>query len=137
VADKQVDAGAALEPFLSAGLAEHPELEDLGDSTSQVIPAGSPSAVYFTSAKTAAAKQPALDGFKRALRASLEYANAHRSDVKAAGAPLAGLQPAQAEKLPLSTFDADVSAADLNPLVRLMVQFKWLPSAPDLSGFVK
>jgi NitT/TauT family transport system substrate-binding protein len=136
VAAKQVDAGAELEPFLSAALAEHPELENLGDSTSEVLPKGSPSALFFTSAKTAAAKRTALAGFKRGLQASLEYANRHQADVKSAGAPLAGLDPAKAQKLPLSRYDSGLTASDLDPLVALMVQFKWLRSAPDLSAFV-
>lgn len=136
VADKQVDAGVILQPFQSAALTQYPALTDLGDSTAAALPEGSPSGVLFTSTKTAATKQDVLARFRTALDASIAAANADLDAVKVAGAPLAGLDPDQAKALPLSPFDAKVSAADLSPLTALMVQYKWVPKAPDLTTFV-
>lgn len=136
VADKQVDAGVILQPFQSAALAAYPDLTNLGDATAQALPEGSPSGVLFTSEQTEEAKQDVIDRFRTAVAASITAANADLDAVKVAGAPLAGLTAEQAKALPLSSFSAEISAADLEPLTTLMVTYKWVPAAPDLSGFI-
>ena len=67
---------------------------------------------------------------------TIAYANEHLDEVKAAGAPLAGLTPEQAAALPL-TRSTEVSQADLQALIDLMITFGWITSAPDLSSFLK
>lgn len=136
VNDGQVDAGVDLEPFLTAGLTEYADLTNLGDSISAALPAGSPSGLYFTSNDTASAKAAQISAFKDAIAKAYTYANAHLDEVKAAGAPLAGLTAEQASALPLTPFTADVTVESLTPLVDLMVKFGWLKTEPDLSSFV-
>lgn len=133
VADGQVDAGAVLEPFQTAALKGDPDLVDLGDSIFATEPQGSPGALYFSGPKADADK---IAAFKVGLQKSLSYANAHVDEVKAAGAPLAGLTAEQAKAIPLNEYTPDVSAADLEPLVDEMVQFNWLERKPDLTAFV-
>jgi NitT/TauT family transport system substrate-binding protein len=137
VADGQVDAGVVLEPFLTAGLSEFPDLVNLGDSIHAVLPEGSGSGLYFTSADTDAAKAEAIDGFRQAIAEAIVYANENPDEVKAAGAPLAGLTPEQASALPLSPFQAEISATDLQSLLDLMVEFGWITQAPDLTTFLQ
>jgi NitT/TauT family transport system substrate-binding protein len=136
VASGQVAAGAVLEPFQGAALKQYPSLRNLGDATYEVLPQGSPGGVYFTSAKTQGAKADALARFKRALQASLEYANEHVDETKAAGAPLAGLRPEDARKLPLGEFSPRMPATGLDPLVNLMIEFDWLKDRSGVQEFV-
>jgi ABC-type nitrate/sulfonate/bicarbonate transport system substrate-binding protein len=136
VEDKQVDAGVILQPFQAGALAQYPNLEDLGDSTSSALPEGSPSGVLFTSTATAEAKKDVLARFRTAVDESIGVANGDLGAVKAAGAALAGLTPDQAKSLPLSSFSGTVKAGDLKPLVDLMLKFSWVKSAPDLTSFV-
>ena len=136
VEDGQVDAGVSLEPFLTAGLKEYPQLTDLGDSISAALPQGTPSGVYFTSTSTAESKGTAITGFSEAIDKAIVYANAHLDEVKAAGAPLAGLTAEQAQAIPLSPFSQETSATTLKPLVDLMVAFSWLKAEPDLAAFL-
>jgi NitT/TauT family transport system substrate-binding protein len=136
VADGQVDAGVVLEPFLTAGLAEYPDLVDLGDSIYAVLPEGSGVGLYFTSAESKAAKGPAIDGFQQAIAKAIGYANENLDEVKAAGAPLAGLTPEQAAALPLSPFQPEITAEGLQSLIDLMVEFGWIAQAPDLGSFL-
>lgn len=137
VADGQVDAGVVLEPFLTAGLNEFPDLVNLGDSIAAVLPEGSGSGLYFTSASTAQAKGPAIQAFQQAIAEAITYANANIDEVKAAGAAQAGLTPEQAAALPLSSFQATISDAELTSLLELMVKFGWISSVPDLTAFLQ
>ncbi|GAA3098115.1 ABC transporter substrate-binding protein [Streptosporangium carneum] len=136
VHDGQVDAGVILEPFQTKALAEFGDLVNLGDSYRDVLPVGSPGALYFTSAATATAKADTIRRFKEALAKTADYANAHLDEVKAAGGPLAGLSAEQAAKLPLGPFKPRIQAGELDTLTTLMVEFAWLKAKPDLSGFV-
>ena len=77
VADGQVDAGVSLEPFLTAGLSEYPELTDVGDSIAAVLPEGSGSGPYFTSVATGEAKRAAIDAFAAVMAKTIAYANEH------------------------------------------------------------
>jgi NitT/TauT family transport system substrate-binding protein len=137
VADGQVDAGVVLEPFLTAGLAEYPDLVNLGDSIHAVLPEGSGSGLYFTSADTDEAKGPAIQAFQQAIAEAIVYANENLDEVKAAGAPQAGLTAEQAAALPLTAFQSEIAEADLQELLALMVKFGWITEAPDLSTFLK
>lgn len=137
VADGQVDAGVALEPFLTGGLAEFSDLANLGDSVHAVLPEGSGSGLYFTSTSTGQAKRAAIDAFAAALAKTYAYANDHLDEVKAAGAPLAGLTAEQALGLPLSKYNASINETDLQALVDLMIKYNWITTAPDLATFVK
>ncbi|MBB4915047.1 ABC transporter substrate-binding protein [Streptosporangium saharense] len=136
VHDGQVDAGVILEPFQTKALAEYGDLTNLGDSYRDILPVGSPGAVYFTSQATATAKAETIKRFKEAVAKTIDYANDHLDEVKAAGGPLAGLTAEQAAKLPLSPFKPQVQAADLDSLTTLMVEFAWIKAKPDLAGFV-
>lgn len=136
VAEGQVDAGVVLEPFLTNGLTEYPDLINLGDSIRGVLPEGSATSLYFTSAKTAEEKGVAIERFKQAIVEVMAYANENYDEVKAAGAPLAGLTAKQAAGLPDSTYKPNISSTDLQPLLELMVQFGWIKQAPDLTTFI-
>lgn len=136
VADKQVDAGLILQPFQTKALAEYPDLVDLGDTTAEALPEGSPSGVLFTSAKTQSGKSAALDAFERGVTKSIAAANADLDAAKAAGAELAGLTAEQAKAIPLNPYSQTVTAADLTPLLDLMVTFEWIKAKPDLAGFL-
>lgn len=130
----QVDAGVALEPFLTAGLANS-ALKNLGDSIFKVLPTGA-AGVFFTSADTKSAKADAIEGFKTAIQRAMEDANADPNSVKILGAPIAGLTAEQATALPLTTFRPEVSEADLKALIDLMIEFQWISESPDLAGFL-
>lgn len=132
----QVDAGASLDPFLTAGLSQYPDLINLGDSIAQVLPEGSGSGVYFTSGADQSAKSDAIAGFKSAIEQAITYANAHPDELKKAGAQQAGLTEKQALAQPLTPYTGEVSADSLKTLLDLMVQFKWIDKAPDLSVFL-
>lgn len=132
----QVDAGVTLEPFQSKALADSPDLVNLGDTIAIALPEGSPSGLVFTSADIYGAKGDLIAAFQAAFAKAVEYANAHPDEVKAAGAPLAGLDPAVAAGLPLATYDTAIDAAALQPLVDLMIEYQWIEQAPDLSAFV-
>jgi len=132
----QVDAGAILEPFLTDGLTQYPSLKNLGDSTHAVLPEGSGAGAFVTSQATKEKKAAELARFKDAITKAMDYGNAHPDEVRAAGAPQAGLSAEQAKKLPLGTFTSKVTAQDLQPLVDLMVEHKWVTTAPDLSVFL-
>lgn len=136
VADGQVDAGVVLEPFLTAGLAEHPDLVNLGDSTAEVLPLDSGSSLFFTSTDTEAAKPEVIAAFQSALLKTYEYANANLSEVQVAGAPLAGLDPDKALEIPIRPFKAEVSPEDLRVLLDLMIEYAWITQAPDLTVFL-
>jgi len=135
VADGRVDAGVALEPFLSKGLADYTTLRNLGDSTHAVLPEGSGSGVIFTSASTLASKGEAIARFKKVFEQTVKYANKHLDAVKIAGAAPAGLNKTQALAIKTSPYDTNASPASLKALVDLMVKFNWVPKAPDLTAF--
>ncbi|MGK2956124.1 MAG: ABC transporter substrate-binding protein [Solirubrobacterales bacterium] len=136
VADGQIDAGVALEPFLSGATSEFPDLTNLGDSTAYVLPEGSPSAAYFTSESIAESKAEAIAGFKTAFDKSVTYAEKNPDEVKALGGELAGIPPEVAAKLPLAPPATKVTAADLDPMLDLMVEFDWIKEKPDLTSFL-
>lgn len=136
VADGQVDAGVLLEPFQSAALEEFDSLVNLGDPNGEVVPEGSPVSLYFTSVDTASKKAEQIEGFRAAFEKSVEYAQQHPDEVKVAGGELAGIPPRVAKSLPLAPPSTEVTAADLDPLLDLMVEFEWLKEKPDLSSFV-
>ncbi|MDO9486257.1 MAG: ABC transporter substrate-binding protein [Actinomycetota bacterium] len=135
VADGRVDAGVALEPFLSKGLADYPTVRNLGDSTHAVLPEGSPVGVVFTSASTLAAKSDAIARFKKVFDQTVKYANKHLNSVKIAGAAPAGLTKAQALAIKIAPYETSANPAGLKSLVDLMVKFNWVQKAPDLTAF--
>ena len=135
VADGRIDAGVALEPFLSKGLADYSTIRNLGDSTHAVLPEASPVGVVFTSASTLAAKSDAIARFKKVFDQTVKYANKHLDAVKIAGAAPAGLTKAQALAIKLAPYDTTTSAAALKPLADLMAKFNWVAKAPDLTAF--
>lgn len=136
VAAGDVDAGVILDPFLTQAVQPGTGLVDLGDSIFDTLPEGSPSSLLFTSASTADAEPDVIEGLKTAVEQSIAYANDHLDEVKAAGAPLAGLTSDQAAAIELGEFSSEVSADALQPLLDLLVEYGWTPSQPDLSTFL-
>jgi NitT/TauT family transport system substrate-binding protein len=136
VADEQVDAGVTVEPHQSKGLQQFPDLINLGDTPAEVLEPGSPSGVVFAKKNLGGEKKAAVDSFQAAIKETLAYADRHPDEVKAAGAPLAGLSPADAAVLPTVDYRSEVTAAQLAPLVALMRQYGWLKNDVDLASFV-
>lgn len=137
VSEGKVDAGVALEPFLTKGLAEYTNLTNIGDSIAAVLPKGSGSGVYFTSDATAASKAKALRAFATVIRRTIVFANAHPDAVKLAGASQAGLTKPQALAIATNRYTADIEPLDLGSLINLMIKFRWFTNAPDLLKFLK
>lgn len=136
VADKQVDAGVTVAPYQSQGLKQFPDLTDLGDTPAEVLQPGSPSGVVFAKKSPSGEKRIAVERFETAIREALVYANSHPDEVKAAGAPLAGLSAADAAALPKVEYRSEVTAAQIAPLVALMKQYGWVKNDVDLVSFV-
>jgi NitT/TauT family transport system substrate-binding protein len=136
VADKQVDAGVTVAPYRTKGLQQFPDLTDLGDAPAEVLPPGSPSGVVFAKKDLSGEKRTAVEGFQTAIKEALTYADSHPEEVKAAGAPLAGLSAADAAAVPTTDYRSDVTAAQIEPLVALMKQYGWVRNDVDLASFV-
>jgi NitT/TauT family transport system substrate-binding protein len=136
VADKQVDAGVTVAPYQSQGLQQFPALTDLGDTPAEVLQPGSPSGVVFARKDLSGEKKAAVERFQAAIKKALVYADSHPDEVKAAGAPLAGLSAEDAAAIPKTEYRADVTAAEIAPLVALMKQYGWLKNDIDLASFV-
>jgi NitT/TauT family transport system substrate-binding protein len=136
VAEKQVDAGVTVAPYQTQGLEQFPELTNLGDAPAEVLRPGSPSGVVFAKKDLSGAEKTAVDNFQTAIKEALRYADIHPGEVKAAGAPLAGLSAADAAALPKTDYRGDVTAAQIAPLVALMKQYGWVKNDVDLVSFV-
>ncbi|MBG0566412.1 ABC transporter substrate-binding protein [Actinoplanes aureus] len=136
VADKQVDAGVTVEPHQSKGLTQFPDLTDLGDIPAEVLEPGSPSGVVYAKKDLSGDRKTAIDRFQTAIKEALTYADSHPDEVKAAGAPLAGLSAADAAALPDVDYRSEVTADQIAPLVTLMKQYGWVKNDIDLASFV-
>ncbi|RZU52699.1 NitT/TauT family transport system substrate-binding protein [Krasilnikovia cinnamomea] len=136
VAERQVDAGVTAPPYQSQALKQFPELADLGDTLAEVLPPGSPTGLVFGKKDLSGDRKTAMERFQTAIKKALAYADDHQAEVKAAGAPLAGLSAEEAAALPDVTYRSEVTAAQLAPLVALMKQFGWVKNDIDLAAFV-
>ncbi|BFU43169.1 ABC transporter substrate-binding protein [Krasilnikovia sp. MM14-A1004] len=136
VAAKQVDAGLTVEPYQSKARKQFSELADLGDTVADVLPPGTPSVLVFGKKGLSGDRKIAVERFQTAIREAIAYANSHQAEVKAAGAPLAGLNAEEAAAMPDITYRSDVTPAQIAPLVALMKQFGWLKNDIDLAAFV-
>jgi NitT/TauT family transport system substrate-binding protein len=136
VADREVDAGVTVEPHQSKGLQQFPDLMNLGDAPAEVLEPGSPSGVVFAKKNVSGERKTAVDRFQAAIKEALPYADSHPAEVKAAGAPIAGLGAADAALLPEVDYRSEVTTAQIAPQVALMRQYGWLKNDVDLTSFV-
>lgn len=131
-----LDAGISLQPYLTHGLAQFDELEDLGDPAAEFLPPGTPSGGIFTSAETFEAKADLIERFQRAVDNTIVYANDNIEEVRAAGAELTGTSAEDAAEIPLDGLDATATAEDFGPLIDALLEFEWIETELDIETFL-
>ena len=136
IAAGEVSAGDLVEPYVSAGMGNYPDqLVDIGDAKEYVLGEDTPLTAFFTTTETADSKTAAFDAFRTALDKAVEFGNANPEAVKKGSAGQAGLSEEVALTLPTSVFASSATAEELQPVVDLMVEMKWIAEAPDLGTF--
>ncbi|MGC3995005.1 MAG: ABC transporter substrate-binding protein [Propionicimonas sp.] len=137
VASGKLDAGLALEPYLTQALkTQSNKVRNLGDAATAAFAEGTPSGGIFTSANTLTSKADLISRFRAGLEKSIAYGNEHLDDVRAAGATLSGLSSEDAATIRLDKIDTSVTAADFEPLLAAMKKFGWITTDIDINTFL-
>lgn len=133
----QVGAGLTIYPYTSEVKAALPGLTNLGDPVGYVLPQGSPYALYFTSGNSwTGAKAAAIKGFAKAMTEAITYGNKHLALVNKYGGVDTGENATLAASTPQVPYNAKGwSATSLTPVINLMIQEKWITTAPNLTSF--
>jgi NitT/TauT family transport system substrate-binding protein len=134
LAQRQVDAAWAVEPFVSgiktAGGAR-PVLR-----TYPLIAPHFPVASYFTSKPYAASDPDVVNRFRRAMNRSLAYAQSNPAEVRRILPSYIKLSPEVAAQVTLPEWSADVGAPLLQRTADLALKYGYLTTKPDISQLV-
>jgi NitT/TauT family transport system substrate-binding protein len=128
-----VDAAWILEPFLT--IAQHQGAVPVTYNYAEIDP-NLMIAAYFTSDAYAKESPDVVSSFQAAMQRSLQYANAHPVEARAALDLYTKIDPAVRDALVLPAWPGAVDENTLTLLANLAVKYKLLKSAPDTSALL-
>lgn len=130
----QVDAATVVEPFVT--LAGKQALEVVANPYADVLPEEANIAVSFVSKQYLAEHRAALAGFVRAVDRATKYAAENPEAVRQAVTKYTEITPELAKTINLPAYVPSLTPASIEPTLRLMEQFKFVPKAPDAASLI-
>lgn len=129
-----VDAIAAVEPFLSSAL------EEGAVSIAEIdkaLPEGAPVTAFFTGPQLAETDPELVDKFTAAMTESVDYAAEHPDEVRAIIPEYSEVSEEVAQKMVLPTYRSELDREGVTRTVEAMEQFGFLTERPDLDSMLR
>lgn len=135
VAEGKVAAGDLIEPYAASALDNYPNLVSIGDAKAYVFGKGTPLSTFYTTGSKADENAAAFAAFNAALEEAIGYGSENPDAVKEGGASQAGLSKDVARSLPDAVYSTSATAAELEPIVEVLLAVGWIEEEIDLSDF--
>jgi NitT/TauT family transport system substrate-binding protein len=130
----RVDAACVVEPFVSQGKAAGMKgIDPFYERTAPNLTV----ATYFASKKLIESDPELVDRFKSAMEKSLDYAQQHPDEVRAALPEYTQIPQDAAEKINLPMWEADLHEDTIQTLSELSEKYGYLDEQPDLDQLIR